>query len=61
MSIFNFLNLSIMSNKNNDLQKGLEVTQLEERLEMVQVSGTDAAAESFALDSPTGGIQEARA
>jgi len=50
-----------MSNKNNDLQKGLEVTQLEERLEMVQVSGTDAAAESFALDSPTGGIQEASA
>ena len=50
-----------MSNKNNDLQKGLEVTQLEERLEMVQVSAADAATESAILDSPTGGIQEASA
>jgi len=40
---------------NDDLAKGLEVIQLEERLEMVQVSAADAAAESFALDSPGGG------
>jgi len=40
---------------NKDLEKGLEVIQLEERLEMVQVSTADAAAESFALDSPGGG------
>ena len=40
---------------NNDLAKGLEVIQLEERLEMVQVSAADAAAESFALESPGGG------
>ena len=31
-----------MSHKTNDLQKGLEVVQLEERLEMVQVVAPEA-------------------
>jgi len=41
-----------MSDKNyyKDLEKGLEILELEERLEMVQVSVAEAAAESSILD-----------